>query len=348
MREYVPTYPNPGDDDRPAWEKKLRPLFSAAEDVEGEGARPSSLIRAHEMPDPGRGYALMLMRELSIANKRTVRELWPLPPDGLPARGRTKPNVSYKDLKGNVVPEAKTIEEKDEMKRRQVAAAAILTAAGALAACEANHDADAARPIAEASKALLNPTLASSGLSSASGSMQGQASGAKSEDSSLPAELKPFIAPGMQIRAVARGDINDDGLSDVVLVLESVADREKPRSVMVLVRNESGVLNKKSQNDKLVPCVNCGGLFGDPFGYAKIDKGVITFLMEGGGREHWWGEYTFKYYEDSKKLRLSEAKRGVVDNSTQIQKEKRYTTNDFGVIYFDDFDPSEIPDVKLP
>ena len=127
MKEYVPQYPNPDDDGRPAWEKKLRPLFSAAEDVDGEGARPSSLIRAHEMPDPGRGYALMLMREVSITNERTVRELGPFPPGGLPMRKKTKPKVSCGDLQENMVPEAPIIEEDNGMKLKEAVAAAVLT-----------------------------------------------------------------------------------------------------------------------------------------------------------------------------------------------------------------------------
>lgn len=126
MKDYVPSYPNPDDDDRPEWEKKLRPLFSAAEDKDGEGARPSSLIPACNMPDPGLGYELMLMRELKIINEQTVRELGPLPKGGLPGRKKTKPNVPYRDFRGNLVPEVSMIEESDEMKLRQIAAAVAL------------------------------------------------------------------------------------------------------------------------------------------------------------------------------------------------------------------------------
>lgn len=50
MKDHVPTYPH--DDDRPEWEKKRRPLLSTAEDVDGEGARPSSLLPYyHHRPD---------------------------------------------------------------------------------------------------------------------------------------------------------------------------------------------------------------------------------------------------------------------------------------------------------
>ena len=88
MKNYKPAYPNPGDDQRPEWEKKLRPLFSAAEDKDGEGARPSSLVPACKMPDPGLGYELMLMRELKITNERTVRELGPCRRAGCRCRRR--------------------------------------------------------------------------------------------------------------------------------------------------------------------------------------------------------------------------------------------------------------------
>lgn len=135
MKDYVPSYPNPDDDDRPEWEKKLRPLFSAAEDKDGEGARPSSLIPACKMPDPGLGYELMLTRELKIINEQTVRELGPLPKGGLPVQQKRKPTRPYTDFLGRPVLDVlPIIEENDEMKLRQLTAASVLTVAGTLAA----------------------------------------------------------------------------------------------------------------------------------------------------------------------------------------------------------------------
>lgn len=105
MKEYVPTYPNPEDEGRLDWERKLRPLISAAEDINGEGALPSSLTTVHKLSAPDPAYDLQLLRDLKIANERTLREFGPLPPGGLPVQEKCKPKVPYRDFLGRIVSE---------------------------------------------------------------------------------------------------------------------------------------------------------------------------------------------------------------------------------------------------
>ncbi|GGA26037.1 hypothetical protein GCM10010981_13350 [Dyella nitratireducens] len=109
-----------------------RQTFNAEDDVDGEGARPSSLLPYHHHK-PDRAYLLQLKYAMEIANEETVRRYGPLPPGGLPVQKKTKPKVPYRDFQGNLVRELPAIEENDEMKIKCMATVAAM-AVGA-AAC---------------------------------------------------------------------------------------------------------------------------------------------------------------------------------------------------------------------
>jgi len=272
----------------------------------------------------------------------------PLPYGGLPMEKRTKLKVSYGELRKGRAPETPTIEEDGKMKLNQMAAAAAISIAGALSACDANHDATATKTGASLKNTVANPSTSQAALRNEGKPSLTSPSGTNGVNFDTQAELASFIEPGMQLRDVTRGDINNDALPDAVIILESASDRKKPRSVLLLARNESGALNKLARNDKLVSCFNCGGTFGDPFSYTQIANSTVTIVTEGGSREHWWNEYTFTYSGELKDLMLSKVTRGVTDSATGDKKEGHYTTKDFGSIKFEDFDPSKLPEAGLP
>lgn len=145
-----PMPPKPHDaDDR----KNTRQAFTAEDDVNGEGARPSSLIPYyHHKPDPD--YLLQLKYAVEIANEETVRKYGPLRPGGLPVRKKAEPDVSYGDFRGNVVRKISIVEEEDEMKLREMAAAAVLAAG--TAACTPTTPAAAPTDTRAADKAATD------------------------------------------------------------------------------------------------------------------------------------------------------------------------------------------------
>jgi len=126
--------------------------FTREDDVNGEGARPSSLIPYyHHKPD--RIYLLQLRYAVEIANEETVRKYGPLPTGGLPVTDKRK-------LAGKLTKPSITIEshEEDEaMKLKQMAAAAVL-AAGTVAC----HSADFAPE--DAGQAGKSPAHSSSAM----------------------------------------------------------------------------------------------------------------------------------------------------------------------------------------
>jgi uncharacterized protein YecT (DUF1311 family) len=121
-----------GDDDRLDWEKATRPRFTAAEDIHGEAARPSSLIPVHKLSTPDPLYDMQLMRALKMANEQTVRELGPLPPGGLPVAPKRR--LITADLNTHSVGPINEKED-EEMKFRQMALATVLSTATTVGVC---------------------------------------------------------------------------------------------------------------------------------------------------------------------------------------------------------------------
>lgn len=166
-------------------------------------------------------------------------------------------------------------------------------------------------------------------------------------------ELQAFAGGGTRILSSQIGDLNGDGRPDALIVLDppstsQTAGEGPSRPVLLVIRNADGHLQVAARNDRIVPCERCGGLAGDPFGYARIDKEGFTLVTEGGSREHWWNEYTFKYDTAQRNWMLEKVHRGVGDTLEDNSSEITLTARDFGMVRFEDFDPSTLPQVKLP
>src|SRR5262245_26150841 len=89
----------------------------------------------------------------------------------------------------------------------------------------------------------------------------------------VPGELLPFIPEGYQVLDHAMGDLNKDKLNDYLLILKKaneselsdVVEHPEPRPLLVIIRQKDGSLKLATRNDKVVLCVDCGGVFGDPY-----------------------------------------------------------------------------------
>jgi hypothetical protein len=85
-------------------------------------------------------HAQTLLRDLSLINARTVRELGPLPPGGLPVEPKRKPNLPKRAAPPTRIESPQSNEESD-MDWTRIAATATLTAAVSLSACAADQGA---------------------------------------------------------------------------------------------------------------------------------------------------------------------------------------------------------------
>jgi hypothetical protein len=101
---------------------------------------------------------------------------------------------------------------------------------------------------------------------------------------------------------VARGDLNKDGIEDVVLALYHKAEKNPidtsgmdtvpPRILIILLGSKNGFI-KITESSSALLCKDCGGVFGDPFAGIEVKKSVLSIYHYGGSSWKW--SYTHKF-----------------------------------------------------
>lgn len=172
------------------------------------------------------------------------------------------------------------------------------------------------------------------------------------KDELMAEQLDAFVEGNAKILDSQQGDLKGNGERGAVLVLDHPgAGNEKlgegePRTVLLIVRDGAGKLQKIGKNDRLVPCAQCGGMAGDPFGYIQVGEGQFTVVTEGGPRERWSDEYAFKYSIEQQDWLLDKAVRTVTDTETGEEAHIELNGKDFGTIRFEEFDPKTLSKVE--
>ena len=166
-------------------------------------------------------------------------------------------------------------------------------------------------------------------------------------DNKIPEELKQFVEPGTKAISINAADLNGDGLSDYILVLEKqqssdpdIEDRQ--RFLLIVVRQPDSRLQVKKRSDKVVLCSSCGGTWGDPFDSIKVGPKTFTVSHYGGSRERWETNYTFSYSrrDDTWQLvRAEEITSDIFDPKHKKYREVLTPPKHFGKIDISDFDP---------
>jgi len=129
--------------------------------------------------------------------------------------------------------------------------------------------------------------------------------------SSLSQDFRSFIPNDYDTLddGVARGDLNKDGIEDIVIVIGSKWEQDEnwsekasdsnvaPRLLIILFGTDSGYV-QIAKNDKAILCKDCGGIFGDPFAGIEINKNVLSINHYGGSNWRWG--YTHKFHFQDK------------------------------------------------
>lgn len=164
-----------------------------------------------------------------------------------------------------------------------------------------------------------------------------------------------FVPAGAKLLETSKGDLNGDGIADALLVVDTPApeglaagENGPHRSLLLVLGTAEGKWQLAARNDRLVPCSTCGGIAGDPFGYARVDNGTVTVVTSGGSRERWTDTYTFRYAPADKAWWVDSVSRHVIDTDTDAEKKKDFTAAELGKVRFEDFDPSTLAEVTLP
>lgn len=121
------------------------------------------------------------------------------------------------------------------------------------------------------------------------------------DDLEIPGSARRFVAAGNRPLAFETADLNRDGRSDAILVLEPILKpgddpfAERPRLLLVLAGQPDGTYREAARNARLVYCSACGGVMGDPFQGVAAGPGTFTVHNAGGSSWRWGVEYTFNY-----------------------------------------------------
>jgi hypothetical protein len=115
--------------------------------------------------------------------------------------------------------------------------------------------------------------------------------------------ISDFIPKDYNFIDTVHGDLNKDGIKDIVLALKHkdedtfAMDEEPKRILLVILKSKKGFkIVGKSEN--VLMCRNCGGMYGDPFSSMDINKGVLSIHHYGGSAWRWSEERKFRMQQN--------------------------------------------------
>ena len=97
-------------------------------------------------------------------------------------------------------------------------------------------------------------------------------------------DLKSFIPNGYTLLDSVSGDLNKDGIKDLVLILKNDTEIElsdTTRPLLILHGNKNKSYTLVARNDHVVLCQACGGVFGDPYNNVVAKNNFFSVLYCG-------------------------------------------------------------------
>lgn len=117
-------------------------------------------------------------------------------------------------------------------------------------------------------------------------------------------DVKAFVPAGFLIMEQAKGDLNKDGIPDVVLVLKNKAEDRKNmdteeihRLLAIIFGVQGGGYTLSASSKEAILCKTCGGVYGDPFASVKIVRGTVVIDHYGGSRQRWGFTHRWRFQE---------------------------------------------------
>ncbi|MFC6267397.1 hypothetical protein [Frigoriflavimonas asaccharolytica] len=156
-----------------------------------------------------------------------------------------------------------------------------------------------------------------------------------------------FIPDGYDLLAKAEGDINNDGISDLVMVVKSQQEKadEMPgedvsgRILILLTKDSKGMYSRAGENTNAILAKNEGGAASDdPFEGIEITPGKFNITHMGGAAERWSYEHVFTYDKAANAWFLTEKNTGSFSTmDPTAENMEKETPKQFGKINFLDF-----------
>jgi hypothetical protein len=161
-------------------------------------------------------------------------------------------------------------------------------------------------------------------------------------DDVIAAAMSKNTSTEYQILDTMTGDLNRDKYMDMLIVLQSDAkfvSTEEARPLLILIGTPSGDLKKVEENDSVVLCEGCGGVWGDPYDGLAIKNGFFSVEHYGGSSDRWTEIMTFKYSEKENTWILHR-QAGVtysVFDPEMKETEQLYQQENWGKVKFTDY-----------
>ena len=151
-------------------------------------------------------------------------------------------------------------------------------------------------------------------------------------------DLKSFIPEGYSLLDSTSGDLNKDGLKDLVLILKNNLEETRPdttRPLLILHGIKKKGYTLVARNDYAVLCQSCGGVFGDPYDNVVAKNNFFSVEHYGGSNWRWTRIITFKYDLKTKQYVLHRDA-GISYHTSDPDKTTNTITNkkDFGKLPF--------------
>lgn len=163
----------------------------------------------------------------------------------------------------------------------------------------------------------------------------------------VPAEARGFIEKGYEVLDYVTGDLNSDKKKDAILILrtpgeDTIMDDYEARPFLLLIRQADGKLQKILQNDSVILCRQCGGVFGDPYAGIKITAVGFNLSFYGGSSWRWSYEYQFVYRATKKTWFLAKEKQSNfhAGDPEKTMKNVVITESELGPVTVDQFNAS--------
>lgn len=116
--------------------------------------------------------------------------------------------------------------------------------------------------------------------------------------------VQDFVPRGWKIEGQTDGDLNADSKPDTALkLIEDLPEEDaggalniRYRALLVLLRTETGKLQRAAAGTRLLQCTGCGGMLGGSGGGdISIEKGVLVVYQLAGSRESMDLTQRFRY-----------------------------------------------------
>jgi len=163
----------------------------------------------------------------------------------------------------------------------------------------------------------------------------------------LVPEVQPFVEPGTRPIEIVRADLNGDGLSDFILVLEKLPTADEShmleRTLLIIVRQAGGTLKLARRSESAVRDDDCGGPFGDCFQGVTAKDRAFTITEYGGGSWRFDRKSTFRFSSRDQTWQLVRVEEWSfhVSNPSKVKRKVYVPPRNYGKIDISEYDPGD-------